>query len=284
MQRNRGEAFPEYEPLEVAHISIPKGSTDARKIADLGAFAPDAAAEILPEESFALAKRSGKPTPLLVVRAEDASSDLGIELRQPLIEVAPAADVYRIPPDQPDLAKTIKATTEHFDYYLAELGLNVATGREAKVPALLFRVNLWGDTQERTDVTAFDVMPKDEVKEVQIVGGKISVGLTKALELVAGPVGKLAAQFLTLELNPWEFSWKYKRYMIDVSGTKNYHVLWKIYKTDRVQSFNPTLVLKVRKGVKAVRADVRAVYELQTRWFRRVQAETKTRTVKLWPP
>ncbi len=77
--------------------------------------------------------------------------------------MAPAANVYQIPPDQQDLSDFVKKTLLWYNFYVVELGLNVMVGWEYQVPELLFKVGLRCD-RERTDVIAYDIAPKDETK------------------------------------------------------------------------------------------------------------------------
>ena len=137
-------------------------------------------------------------------------------------------------------------------------------GREAKIPGLVFEVDLRSDGKDRTDVTAYDVMPNDKIKRVKVIEGKISLGVSKLLGLMPGLIGKVLPNLLSIDINPWEFSWELPRYQIDTSGPKNYHIYWRLYDTEVVQGFNPTMIVKVRKGVNKLTAMVRALYQIKT--------------------
>ncbi len=52
-----------------------------------------------------------------------------------------------------------------------------------------------------------------------------------------------------------------------LAAKKNYNLYWKIYQTDTVQSFNPTMILKVRKNVKKITAKAKCIYKLKTVWW-----------------
>ena len=249
-------------------MALPDSKRDFEDIVNLGVSVKrDELPEIVPAEHLRLCAASyktGEPLTLRVVKAADISNNLEAELRKVTVGVAPAANTYKFSPDQPDLSEMIKNTMPYYDYYLVELGLNVLVGRDAQVPALVFQVDLRSDAPNRTDVTAFDVMPRDEIKTVKVIQGKISVGISKLLNLIPGPIGQLLPNLLSIDINPIEFAWNFDKYLIDTTGPKSYEIAWKIYETNVVQGFNPTMILKVRKSVSEITARVRAIYRIKT--------------------
>ena len=292
-----GEKFPTYEPLGINHLAILDSKKHYEEMSRFGVVATrDQLSEITPSQQYTLMavsqrpkararKPKIKPATLRVLRVTDASDELEAELKKAIIEVAPMSNVYQISPDQPDLSSFIKGTLAYYDYYVVELGLNIVVGREAKITALLFEVDLRSeDARDRTDVTAFDVMPNDNIKYVTVIKGKISVGVSKLLALVPGPVGKVLPNLLSIDINPWEFSWVFPRYQIDSSGPKNYHIYWRLYDTEVVQGFNPTMILKVRKDVKKVAAGVRELYQMKTGPLSPKEIRSDEKTVSILPP
>ncbi len=264
MFKKFGDRFPAYDTLSIAHVAIFGSKKDYEELSRFGvAVTKDQLPEITPPPHYVLNETKGRPVTLSILAKPYISNQLEAEIKEIKIGIAPTPNVYQIPPDQPDLSSVIKGTLAYYDYYLVELGLNVLTGKEAKIPALRFEVDLRCDGA-RTDVTAYDIMPKDTIKRVKVIEGKVSLGISKLLGLIPGPIGILLPNLLSIDINPWEFSWSLTKYQIDASGPKNYEIYWLLYDTETVQSFNPTMILKVRKNVKKVTATVRAIYDIKT--------------------
>lgn len=258
-----GEKFEEYVPVEIDHISV--SDTDHGR-------------EAVSYEPFDLMKLKKKSAPM-------SRAELEAELKKHVIEVAPVANVYQIPPDQQDLSDSVKRTLSWFNYYVVELGLNVMVGREYKIPELLFQVALRGDT-EGIDVVAYDIAPKDETKYTNLLSGnvKINLGVTTFLKFIPAPFGEHISDLLHIDINPWEFKWGIDRYMIDACGENNCDVYWKIYETNVVQGFNPTMIIRVKKNVSEISAGITCIYKLKTGWCTVTpKIESREREVALWP-
>jgi hypothetical protein len=279
-----GEAFSSYEPLGITRIALPNSKRDFDEIVRLGVEVKrDQLPEIAPAAHRTAWSGTSKPATLCVLRSTEISDDLEEELTKIVVEVAPTSNVYKFQ-DQHDLSKMIKNTLPYYDYYLVELGLNVVVRREAKIPSLAFDVDLQSDGSDRTDVTAYDVMPRDEIKRVKIIQGKVSLGITNLLNLIPGPVGKLLPNLLSIDINPWKFKWTYEKCLIDTTGPKSYHIYWRLYETDVVQGFNPTMILKVRKPVSNITAVVRATYRIKTgRLLREKEVHSDEKPVRVLP-
>lgn len=248
--------FRKYEPLEVEPTSIRKQDFSPKRGLE----------EIL------------KLTP-------DAKNELEAELNTPVIEIAPAANVYQIPPDQKDLADFVKKTLSWYNYYVVELGLNVMVGRKIKIPELLFKVVLQCDKNQE-DVIAYDIAPKDETTYTELLKGKVKInlGVTTLLKFIPVPLGGQFLDLLSIEINPWEFEWGISNYLIDACGEKDCNIYWKIYETDMVQGFNPSLIVRAKKEVKTISAGVRCVYKLKTSWFAiEPEIESKEKEILIWP-
>ena len=107
------------------------------------------------------------------------------------------------------------------------------------------------------------------------------MGITKLLEFVPAPIGQVIPDLLSIEINPWEFEWGLDRCEIDACGRKNYRIYWKIYNTNVVQSFNPTMIIKVRRrGVSNISAFVRSIYKLKAGWWN-IRPEIKSKEVEI---
>lgn len=257
-----GKKFEEYQPVEVENVEISEKSAQVE------------------DESEIFKKTSKKKE-----RDPKLEKKLKEELSTPIIEVAPAANVYQIPPDQQDLADFVKKTFSWYNFYVVELGLNVAVGREYQVPELLFKVGLRCD-KERINAVAYDIAPKDETKYTKLLSGKVKVnlGITTLLEFIPIPLGEKISNLLSIDINPWEFEWGISRYRIDAAGKMSYDIHWKIYKTDMVQGFNPTMIIRAKKEVQKIDANVKCIYKVKTSWYHLTsEIKSKERKIPFWP-
>lgn len=280
-----GRKFEEYEPFGIEHMAIlDTGDKYETKFLEQYGLDKNRLPEIIPtNEPYARRTDSGELHAIRVLKSGEIPAEIEDELNKVVVEIAPTANVYQIPSDQQDLAEFIKKTLSEFDYYIVELGLNVMLGRKFKIPELLFEVDL-KCSGERTDVTAYDIAPDDTIKHVKVISGKISLGITKLLKFIPGPIGQMLPDLLSIEINPWEFEWGFDRYMIDAAGKKNYRVYWKVYETNVVQGFNPTMILKTRKGVNSISASARVLYKFKVGWLDITPEIRSNETkIKIWP-
>jgi hypothetical protein len=167
-----GEKFDIYEPLEIEQVSIP----DENKT--YGVL----------REASGLLKTKG---------VSGSTKELEAELNKSVVEVASAANVYQISPDQKDLSDFIKKTLIWFNYYVVELGLNVMVGKKCTIPELLFSVALQGDGTTE-NVVAYDIAPKDETEYTKLLNGnvKITLGVTTFLKFIPVPLGEYVSNLL----------------------------------------------------------------------------------------
>lgn len=263
-----GEKFERYEPIEIEPESVQNMEREFQK-------KEEKEYEEIGNQYKSLGEKGYKE-----LRAE-----LKAELNKPVIEVAPTANVHQISLDQEDVSDYIKKTFTWFNYYVVELGLNVMVGRKLKVPELLFKAALTCDKNE-TDVVAYDIAPKDETKYTKLLSGnvKITLGVTTLLRFIPVPLGEVIPDLLKVDINPWEFEWGMSEYMIDAAGEKSNNVYWKIYRTDMVQGFNPTIIVRAKKDVSTISAGVRCVYLLKAGWRDfSPRIESREKEVIIWP-
>lgn len=285
-----GDPFKKYEPLEISHISVPDTAEAYNNLVNLGVSEDRyALPDLSPPAPYVLTR--GEPVKRIVLTKAHFSDEIKKELKKAEVGVAPVANVYKFSPEQPDLSDFIKQSVHYFNYYLVELGLSVAVGREAKIPKLKYEVDLYSDEgkRDRTDVTTFSVAPTDRIKRVKIIEGKISIGINNLLKLIPGPIGKIIPNLMKIDINPIEFRWALRKYEIDVDGPLDYNVSWKIYGTEVVQSFNPLMILRARKEVSEIFAYVRILYELKTGLLGKLpgmpaEAYVDERKVDIFPP
>lgn len=216
------------------------------------------------------------------------SSDIAKEIKSRLdkikVEIAPSAHVYQIPSNQKDLSPSIKKTLSTYNYFIVEFGLNVLLGRSYRIPELLLTMRLNGHTTDSTDVVAFDIAPDEKIKEIELIGGKISIGVNNLLKFAPISLGKTLSNFIDIAINPWEFHWKIDKYLIDVFGKLNSEVNWKIYETRTVQGFNPVLILRVRKNVNKITAIANCDYSLKGNWELKPKIKTaSSKEIRIWP-
>lgn len=260
-----GEPFKKYEPFGIAHMSFLNAAASLQNIQELGVDIVDLneLTELRPSSTCILATEKSVGRSLRVVTNDHLSAESRKKIQKEFeVGVAPVARVYAISPNQSGLSIAIKKTMPYFNYYFAELGLNVLVGQGAKIPELRFEVDLHSDGKDRTDVTTNSVAPTDSIKTVVAVSGKISIGVSKLLELI--PVGKVVSDLIPISINPIEFKWELKKYDIDTSGPLNYKASWRVHNTENVQSFNPMMVLRAKKEISKIWANARVIYALKT--------------------
>jgi len=257
-----GEPFKEYEAFGIAHLSFPNAAQSLQNIRRLGVDIADLneLTELKPSSTHLLTTEKPVERSLRIVTKDQLSADSKKKiLKEVKVGVAPVARVYAISSGQSDLSDAIKKTMPYFNYYVVELGLNVLVGQGAKIPELMFEVDLYSNRKDRTDVTTNSVAPTDSLHTAMAVSGKISIGVTKALELIP-VVGNVVKDLISIDINPIAFAWQLRRYDIDASGPLNYKASWRVYNTENVQSFNPMMVLRAKKEIGKIWANARVTY------------------------
>lgn len=68
---------------------------------------------------------------------------------------------------------------------------------------------MYSDGKDRSDVTTNSVVPTDSIRTVVAVSGKISIGVSRLLELIP-VVGKVVSDLIAIDINPIEFKWELK--------------------------------------------------------------------------
>ena len=255
-----GEKFGQYEPVEIDHISVI--GTKNEKLSN--------------DEALNLVRKKG---------SDNLDDVLKAEMDRPVMEIAPAVNMYQISPDQEDLSDFIKKTFSWFNYYVVELGLNVMVGRKCKIPEVLFKIALKSETPQ-IDVVAYDIAPKDETEYTKLLSGnvKITLGISTLLKFIPVPLGASIPDLLDIDINPWEFEWGITRYKIDACGEKNCDVHWHIYETDVVQGFNPTMIVRAKKDVNTIAAGVKCIYKIKSGLCNITpEIESKERELCIWP-
>jgi hypothetical protein len=283
-----GKPFEKYSSFEVAHISLPGAISDLKAVKDFGVQVDSLheLSEFRPASSHMLTTAQKDESYRVVTQRQLSKKSKEALLSAVTVGVAPVARVYAITDInilsdavKKELSDDVKQNLKYFNYYVVELGLNVAVGQEAKIPDLRFDVDLFSDGDDRTDVTTNSVAPADSMRE--IIKGTVKIGLDKLLKLI--PVyGPMVSDIISI--TPIEFNWALKKYNIDCSGPLNYKTFWRIYETDNVQSFNPLMVLKAKKNLTKIYAKARVTYALKAKgFFTDVQVYSDEKQIKILP-
>jgi len=199
------------------------------------------------------------------VNIDESGPELKEAMEENKIQIAPAA--HRVDLCEKAAEKGIvlmtHSTMNEFDFYNVELGLNILLGRGYEIPRLRFMMEIFGDDRKSPDVIAYDAFPHTQVKKIQIIGGKINLGVSSALNLIPFPIGQILSNILKIDLNPWEFNWAYDQIELMFAGRLSYELDWDLRHKNIYQGFNPTLILKKRKRINKVVAKVKVIYSLK---------------------
>jgi hypothetical protein len=223
------------------------------------------------------------------ISVDESSPELKDAMEENKIQIAPAAHLVNLnkKADEKGLILKSKDTMNEFDFYNVELGLNILLGKGYEIPRLRFMIEIFGDNNKTADVIAYDAFPHNQVKKVQIIGGKISLGVSAALSLIPFPLGQTISNLLQVDLNPWEFSWTYDKIDLLFSGRLSYELNWDLRHKNIYQGFNPTLILRKRKRVNSVIAKIKVIYNLKSprswNFRRKVDFETEQKDILIFP-
>ncbi len=181
------------------------------------------------------------------------------------------------------------------EYLSTELGMNIIVPK-GKIRELRFQVELKGD--DKGAVHAIDGFPKDKIDSHALVDGKVTVGVTKAFDLLAvaggaligGPagaiVGKAAssvADLLQIDLNPFVFAvGDVRDVQIDFSEANTANIEWWFKGGSGIMnSLGVILTLKKPHVVNAVTGAVTALWDYDAGWWRK-KFGTQTKDIALY--
>ena len=196
------------------------------------------------------------------VSVDEASPELKEAMEENTIEIAPASHIVDLNEKctQQGIILNTKSTMDEFDFYNAELGLNILLSEGYEIPRLRFMIEIFGDGHKNPDVLAYDAFPHTQIKTIKIIGGKINLGLRTALSFIPFPIGKIMSNLLQVDLNPWEFNWNYDKIELMFAGRLSYELKWDLRHKNIYQGFNPTLILRKRKQIKRVSGKMKVIY------------------------
>lgn len=206
------------------------------------------------------------------------------KIRQVRVELAEYADTTFLTSD-----------AEH-DCLKSQLGMNVIVP-QGRLDALRLMVELRGSNgSNATEVYAVDGAPSNKIDVKHLVEGRVTIAITKALELVGvvvggavgGPVGgvlgQTAAGLLDVELNPFEFSLgNIRNVEVAFSGGLTSRPEWYFRGPDVSNAVGVVLTIKKARAVRKIDAKVTArwTYNPPDPW-RRVEAKSDFRTIKIY--
>jgi hypothetical protein len=275
--------FASYKRLNIQHIAFAEPSSPQELVAfkDIGVDI-SSLPEIVPSDArYTISAPGQAPHALKILVRKEIPNILVAQLSKTVVKIAPTALVYQIPENQQDLSQLIKNTLPYFDYYVVKLGLVVLLDRGDQIPELLFEVNLESGAPDKTFVTGYDMAPNDKFKDINIISGKVTLGVSKLLKFIPSPAGQTISELINIDINPLEIKWNIKKCQIDAAGNLDYKLYWRLYETSIVQGFEPTIILKVKKGVKKISASAKIIYKLKTGWL---NFTTEVRTTKIKIP
>jgi hypothetical protein len=216
-------------------------------------FAPEAIVRSLKDETELLDLR----TPLHLGKGLTREEvELRKELYNATIAVAKVAKVYKIPNDKLD----ITLRNSDAGYYRIDSGMNINVP-QGRIKALRFFFSLYGDGRQSDDVWVLDGFPKDKIDRVNIISGKVKVGINSLLKIV--PFTQPFADLVDVDINPWEFDWGYDKLQIGFTENLTYNVDWYLSGDNVNQSFNCYLTIRKKSTVKHVYAAAKAIWEYE---------------------
>lgn len=274
--------FASYKRLNIQHIAFAEPSSPKELVAfkDIGVDL-NSLPEIIPSDTrYVTSARGQAPHGLRVLVRQAIPNILVEQLRKTVVKIASTAPVYQIPENQQDLSQLIKNTLPYFDYYVVKLGLVVLLNRGDQIPELLFEVNLESDAPDKTFVTGYDMAPNDTFKNIKIISGKVTLGVSKLLKFIPSPAGQAISELINIDLDPLEIKWNIRKCQINAAGNLDYKLYWRLYETSIVEGFEPTMILKVKKGVKKISASAKIIYKLKSGWLN-ITSEVKTAKMKI---
>jgi hypothetical protein len=174
-----------------------------------------------------------------------------------------------------DVAETRHLRSEgKNDYLKSEVGMNIILPK-GKIEELRFKVTL----KAEMPVVAIDGFPKDVIDKKYLVGGKITIGLSKAfkfLPVIGGPIGEL----LDVELNPWEFKLgALKKINVDFSGGLTSKPEW-YFKDGGVESeVRVAMTIRKPKSVRLVQGIIWAAWLYDPGFFKKVRPATNEKKI-----
>lgn len=181
------------------------------------------------------------------------------------VEIAEASQTEKIKSD------------EKYDYLRSEMGMNIIVPK-GRITEMRFKVNLIADHR----VVAIDGFPKDVIKKREIVGGRISVAISKLFKFIPViPPGIVDP--LEIELGPWEFNLgSIKKVNIDFSGGLTSTPEWYLKKDGIENDLRVAMTIRKPIKVKKIQGRVKAAWIYDPGSFKKAKVGTSARSIEIY--
>jgi len=196
-------------------------------------------------------------------RATKQEQELSKWINQIRIEIAEQAVTERF------------KTDDKFAYIKSEIGMNMIVPK-GRIENLRFKVTL----NSENGVIALDGFPKDEINEIPLIDGKITVAVDKAFKFV--PVLSPVKDVVNIELKPWEFKiGGFKKIKVDFSGGSTSKPEWYFTEQSIKHDLRVALTLKAPKEFEEIVADVKAAWTYNPGIFQPSKIESDEKPIRM---
>ena len=145
-----------------------------------------------------------------------------------------------------------------YNYFLIAVPLNIVLTDKIRMVRLDLRLDMRPQKSMKEPVVAYDLFPNDKVDVKEILSGKLSLDIAKALTFVTIPV---VGEILNLKLE-MPFSWKSRSIEIQCSDRMSNPVRWYVKDESIQNGFTGYVVARVPKGTDL---DINAVLAVELR-------------------
>ncbi len=117
-------------------------------------------------------------------------------------------------------------------YIYMKLSLGIMPGKKARIVHLRLFLDLEAEGGAG-DVIAYDLFPRNEVETKEIMSGKASIDITKALKFIplaipaSGPIVSALADSFGMKLDA-PLSWSSTEIVLNAAGLQSSHIVWEV--------------------------------------------------------
>jgi hypothetical protein len=142
------------------------------------------------------------------------------------------------------LSLDVPADKDGFNYFLLVVPLNIVLTDKIRMVRLDLRLDMKPEKITKDPVVAYDLFPNDRVDVKEILSGKLSLDVAKALTFVTIPI---VGEILNLKLE-MPFSWKSKTIQVQCSDRMSNPVRWYVKDESIQNGFTGYVVVRVPKN------------------------------------
>ncbi len=173
---------------------------------------------------------------------------------------------------------TMIRSKENHDYLLTKLEMNIILPKGI-IEELRFKATLKGDGEVSNKVYAHDGFPKDIIVDKYIVEGKVTLGVTKLLNLVP-VIGDLVPD---LELKPKEFKLgKLRQVQVDFSGSKTPIPEWYLSAKGIKNELSVALIIAKLRGINRIEAEIQCAWIYNPGILSKTRVGTDEKTILIY--